>query len=130
MWAQSINMNSLNITGTYDTGGEYHITIHLPSGVTLKGTEAQLLPVLTTLGYSFKTLRWYKSTSTNQCLLISEMDTQHIRNALHKMCREHFDGKSISAPNLINLIEVFPPQNSEFNWLLEELKKRANLCIS
>ena len=72
------------LRGLYKTKKEREMEVTV-RGVELKGDKVYVEGLLKSLGISLKT---YHSRSTGKNLLIRDMDTNHIKNAVIKMLRE------------------------------------------
>jgi len=134
------------LRGLYKTKKEREMEVTV-RGVELKGDKVYVEGLLKSLGIS---LKMYHSGSTGKDLVIREMDTNHIKNALIKKLRDEevemgwqdidlwevlraFGGAipeetllEMDADAFIAFFNIFVSElnNDEFNDLLDELKGR------
>jgi hypothetical protein len=100
------------------------IKVTLENGAVIEGTEAQITAVCAALGYSLPT---YKS-STKGLLLIANMATPHIVNALLSEYRKWLDSlRGMSTPAILRHLKHGAGKDSPIIVnLAQELTKRVD----
>lgn len=98
----------------------------LPNGATVEGTATQIVSIARALGYTVNLGNTYQSESQGT-LLIDEMQTSHIRNALLKKYRAWAQNLN-TAPNNRALLNALRngPNDKEFTDLLTAFVVRVN----
>jgi hypothetical protein len=67
------------------------IKMVLPNGTTIEGMENIVISIMERLGYGSLVEQRYYNSSTRGRILISEMETNHLRNAIKKYLRDADD---------------------------------------
>lgn len=109
-----------------------NVKITLPNGLVLEGTIDQIQTVSAKLGYTTDLSRTHYNSSHKGWLLISEMETSHIKNALLKLYREWItklgednNTSTTQACRNVKLAVHNGPDNPTFAALYTELCKRV-----
>jgi hypothetical protein len=105
------------------------VTVTLPDGMVLSGTNTQVLSLLIKLGYSIHSLDTYQSRSTGDTLLIADMPSPHIRAAALKLLREHvtaMNSRSMTNSEVLSAFRTLMTFSNEFVMLVNELRKRGD----
>ena len=72
------------------------ITITLPNGLTITGTEEQIIKCAITLGFHNPLDDLFYNSESKGFLLIKEMETNHLRNSISKMIRNDVNWRDIT----------------------------------
>ena len=102
-------------------------TIKLENGVTITGTHEQIIDIAEKLGF-FVNDKYYNS-STKGYILISEMETNHLRNAIIKMYKKWIDSICVMYPCPDEFAFALAYENPEepFHTMLNEYAKREKI---
>jgi hypothetical protein len=103
---------------------ERKMQIKLGNGLTIIGTESEVLDAMRKLGYGDQSNKFYNSESKG-LILISDMETSHLRNAVLKLNREWAESLSgiYDPETVVEAIEA-GNQDETFQAMLEELDCR------
>lgn len=96
-----------------------------PNGFKVEGTVDQVKQAAKAFGYNFENPGYYSST-TKGYILIKDMDTRHIRNAMFAKYRTWFNGLSgMTDLDLAKALMEAGPNDREFVDLYAEFVKRT-----
>ena len=98
--------------------------VTMKDGLVLEGTPQQIAETMTKLGISGSTL--FYNSGTHGLILIQNMETYHLRNAIVKMYREWVEElRSISEPKMF--VNKIVDGITDPTWIamVEELSKRG-----
>jgi len=102
------------------------LVLDLGNGQTVTGSASEISEFLSLID-SGKELKFYNSSSRGR-LLISKMDTSHIKNAILKMVRNWEESLRMTTDNAHVaeelMIGMYAEGNQEFDDLVEELATR------
>ena len=99
--------------------------ITLGNGLTLDGTQEDVIKAMHLLGYGNKQEEFYYSESKGLFIRISEMETSHLRNAVLKLNREWAESLSqLSEPEAVADAILCGNQDRTFQVMLDELADR------
>ena len=103
---------------------ENKMKITLGNGLTIEGSQREVVDAMQKLGYGSQNERFYNSESKG-LILISDMETSHLRNAVLKLNREWAESLSeIDDPqDVVEALEM-GNQDKTFQAMLEELDDR------
>lgn len=99
--------------------------ITLPNGMTLEGSTEQIHSTAKLLGYGnvFDPSKFYKSSHMGM-ILIADMKSDHVKNALLKMYRAWVESLSGMTPSEVAMQVTQGPNDKTFIALFQELSKR------
>lgn len=79
---------------------EEQVTIELPNKLKLTGTKEQVIATAQELGFAISVAVSYYNSESKGMLLIEEMNSAHLRNAILKMHKDWLEGlRNISNPS-------------------------------
>ena len=114
------------VPGNYNIENEKEnkMKITLGNGLILEGAQPDVMDAMQKLGYGSQNERFYNSESKG-LMLISDMETSHLRNAVLKLNREWAESLSeIDDPqDVVEALEM-GNQDKTFQAMLEELDDR------
>ena len=105
---------------------ENKMKITLGNGLIIEGSQKDVMDAIQKLGYGDQNEKFYNSSSRG-LMLISEMETSHLRNAVLKLNREWAESLSrIDDPqDVVEAVET-GNQDETFLAMLEELDDRES----
>lgn len=101
---------------------ESMLEITLPNGVRVSGTASSVFAILEGLGISID--NYYYNSDTNGRILISDMNTYHLKNAILKKYKVWLD--TIRSMSIEEAVEVLVERSlpSQLNHMISELNRR------
>ena len=109
----------------FEDGDKMQIT--LENGLTISGSQDEVYGVMRKLGYGEQNGKFYNSSSKG-LILISEMETSHLRNAVLKLNREWAESLSaINDPGAVADAILCGNDDETFQAMLDELQDREDV---
>jgi hypothetical protein len=118
-----------NNTHYYINGEENKMKITLGNGLTIEGSQREVVDAMQKLGYGNEDEKFYNSESKG-LILISDMETSHLRNAVLKLNREWAESLSqIDEPEEVVDAIMTGNQDRTFLAMLDELTDRDEVLF-